>query len=520
MRYQCQPEARRTPSLESDAGSARAIRVAQIIDAFTGTDTAQAIDRSHRPLSDSMRKGRPMPKFDSQNGHSQSSVLALLGEEGRRAIVAHRGDPTLGHWRDDVAVPELRSDLRAFAQAIALLGEESEERKSFLEKIGLPADAIAPRLAKQFSRDILHNVDREQAQTELDYSWRKLPFSSRDELPPNAGLNTRRLSEVHSRPVEWLWEQRIPLGKLTLINGDPEIGKSWTVLDAIARITTGRAFPDSPNPFGKRRDALWVSAEDDDDDTVKPRLEILKADPTRVHSVMFVRSESRDQTLNLSKHLGELDAWLQAHPLVVMVVIDPIAAYLGKIDSHRNSDVRAVLSPLTKLAHKHQVALIGINHLSKGDGENAIYRGMGSIAFVAAARSSWMVSRDPEDADRRLFTRIKSNLSNKDVCGLAFRFLPDSQGISWEEGKIETTANDTLRQPDRSKAPARAEAEAWLIEVLKDGPVLASDVWTKAKADRLCEKTVKSAKKALGVGTTKTGGPGDPWSWSLPEIGK
>jgi hypothetical protein len=173
------------------------------------------------------------------------------------------------------------------------------------------------------------------------------------------------------------------------------------------------------------------------------------------------------------------------------------------------------MTPLAQLASNYQVSVIGINHLSKGDGENAMYRGMGSIAFVAAARSSSLVSRDPSQPDRRLFTNVKNNLASEDVGGLAFRVGDRERGIIWEPDAIATTANEALRAPDTSRAPQRAAAMEWLRDVLSEGCVPAEEVWAKAKADGLCEKTVKVAKKELGVRTDKIGGTGGKWVWSL-----
>src|SRR5262249_48075340 len=130
------------------------------------------------------------------------------------------------------------------------------------------------------------------------------------EATPKAdGLNTRRLIEVQERAVAWIWDQRIANGKLTLLNGDPDLGKTWLMLDIMARITTGRAFPDgAPNPYGgERRDVLWVSAEDEDEDTIKPRFRMLQDDPSRFHSLQFVYAKTKagkkeECFLNLSEH--------------------------------------------------------------------------------------------------------------------------------------------------------------------------------------------------------------------------
>jgi hypothetical protein len=441
--------------------------------------------------------------------------------------------------RKPPAVPDPQQDYRNFASVLAFLEQDSPEREAMLKKIGLQKNALSTRLCSAYARSVLAVLDSDQPGRMYGRRWEE---TRRDEmaLEPNSnsepiqllfkkGLITRRLCEVQEHEVDWLWWQRIPKGKLSLINGDPDLGKTWLILDVMARITTGRPLPDgTPNPFnGLRRDVLWASAEDDDEDTVKPRFRMLDGDMTRFHSLQFVRviedgkngRREVERTLKLSEDLDRLGLFLETHPLIVMVGLDPLAAFLGKIDSHRNADVRALLTPLKGLAAEYHVAVVGNNHLSKGDGDNAMYRGMGSIAFVAAARSSWLVTKDPKQPkDRRLFTEIKGNNRSENISGLAFHVGPDWKGISWEENsRVQITADEALRSTGDSRAPQLAEAMEWLQEVLKDGPVPADDVLGQAKADGICINTLRSAKKKLGVRTRKSGGPGEPWMWFLPK---
>ena len=59
-------------------------------------------------------------------------------------------------------------------------------------------------------------------------------------------MKGRRLSTVVRRNVEWLWSQRIPIGKLTLLVGDPGVGKSYLYLALGAPLTRGEALPLTP----------------------------------------------------------------------------------------------------------------------------------------------------------------------------------------------------------------------------------------------------------------------------------
>lgn len=90
--------------------------------------------------------------------------------------------------------------------------------------------------------------------------------------------------------------------------------------------------------------------------------------------------------------------------------IDPLTAFCGSTGSHKNTEVRGLLAPVAQLAAKHDVAVVSVSHLHKGDGR-AVYRILGSLAFVAAAHAVWLVTKDANDEERRLFTQEKNNLA-------------------------------------------------------------------------------------------------------------
>jgi hypothetical protein len=57
-------------------------------------------------------------------------------------------------------------------------------------------------------------------------------------------LKLLRAADVPRRPVEWLWPNRIAIGKVTLLVGDPGLGKSLVALDIAARVSRGTPWPD------------------------------------------------------------------------------------------------------------------------------------------------------------------------------------------------------------------------------------------------------------------------------------
>jgi putative DNA primase/helicase len=336
-----------------------------------------------------------------------------------------------------------------------------------------------------------------------------------------AAVETRCLADIEAEALRWLWPGRIPLGKLTVISGDPGLGKSLVTLAIAATVSRGGSWPceEGVAPLGS---VLLVSAEDDPADTLRPRLEAAGADLQRVHildRVSFLDEEGNPRTRPWSFRDSEaLELKFSELPDCKLLVIDPISAYLAGTDSHKNSDVRSLLAPLTEMAARSGVAVLAVSHLNKSAGP-AIYRTSGSLAFVAAARAVYAVAKDKENPARRLVLPIKSNLS-RDSSGLAYQITEAPNGapvITWEPETVAITAEDALEvvnghPADRSE---REEAKDWLREYLSNGPRRQPDVRRDSIDAGLSWATVRRARIELGLELTKTGFNGG-WEWALP----
>ena len=274
---------------------------------------------------------------------------------------------------------------------------------------------------------------------------------------------------------------------------------------------------------------MLLSAEDDLADTIRPRLDVAGAEVSRIMALQAVKvrepetGAERQNAFNLVADLPELEKAIRATRDCRLVVIDPITAYLGKTDSHRNAEIRALLAPLSELAARCGVALVAVTHLRKGEGR-AMYRAMGSLAFVAAARAVYGVAKDADDPteQRRLVLPIKNNLGN-DTDGLAYRLVAPDGGlpaVAWEAEPVHISAEEALG-PVTAKKPGpdpqeRSEAADWLRNALAEGPQPAKELFAEAKKNGIREGTLKRAKKELGVKAEKSGWE-SPWVWRLPE---
>lgn len=329
------------------------------------------------------------------------------------------------------------------------------------------------------------------------------------------------LSTVQPQRVEWLWSGRIPRGKLTIIDGDPGLGKSVLTLDLAARVSRGWSMPDGEP--GEDRDPAGVvllTAEDGLDDTVVPRLEAAKADRSRILALDLVPDGLGKRLPQLPSDAGRIRAAVTRMAAALMV-LDPLSAYLGpEINSHRDQDCRRALWPLAKIAEITGAAVVVVRHLNKVPGGNPLYRGGGSIGIIGAARSGLLVCKDPDRPDYRILASTKCNLAKlPPSLAYALETAPnDALRISWK-GVSAHTAESLLAAPgDEVEAGAIQEAIEFLQAVLLCGLKECQEIYGQARKAGISERTLKRAKSLLGIRSKLIGfGKDGKWFWYLPE---
>ncbi len=329
------------------------------------------------------------------------------------------------------------------------------------------------------------------------------------------------LADVRTEKVLWLWPGRIPFGKVSILDGDPGLGKSTLTLDVAARLTTGRDFPDGAacEPGA----VVVLSAEDGLADTIRPRLDAAGADVNRVVAVTGVQTPGcGEKFVSLSQNVEEIE-WAVRESGAKLLIVDPLMAFIGgqEINSYKDQDVRRVLAPLGLMAERTGAAVVLVRHLRKGSrADGALYAGGGSIGIAGAARSVLLVARDPDDRERRIVAAVKSNLCPEPP-SLAYRIESDRVGrpwIAWEAGTVDFTADRLLAAAaeGEDERGARAEAVAWLGYFLADGPHAAPEIIREGRKAGHSEKTLRRASSAVRVQKRKDGLRGG-WSWALPS---
>jgi hypothetical protein len=334
------------------------------------------------------------------------------------------------------------------------------------------------------------------------------------------------VSDVETEHVTWLWRGWLALGKISVLDGDPGLGKSATTLDIAARVSTGRPFPDGSECETGAGGVVILSAEDGLADTIKPRLEAAGADTSRISSLRTVwegrGQQKHERTLSVPEDIPLIEREVRRVE-AKLVIVDPLMAFLPKkIDAHKDQDVRRALAPLASMAERTGVALQVVRHLSKSEGTSPIYRGGGSIGIIGAARMGALVAKDPKDEERRVLAPTKNNLAVHPK-SLLYGLEEAANGavrVIWA-GKSDYSASELLKSVRVDNADARREAEDFLAALLSDGAVPKATVEEEAKAANISPGTLRRAKISLGVIAARENQVGGErgagrWVWKLP----
>lgn len=331
-----------------------------------------------------------------------------------------------------------------------------------------------------------------------------------------------RLSEVAPEPLDWLWPGYIPAAMLTILDGDPGLGKSLLTLELAARVTHGRPLPaDSWVATRAPRGVVLLSAEDDLAHTIRPRLDAAGADPDRV-AVVVIRERdgmTREPAITaadlqaVERAIREVDA--------ALLIIDPLVAYLSDdVNPNRDHDVRRALALLADLAERTGAAVLAVRHLRKAGADNPLYRGGGSIGIIGAARSGLLVARDPDDPSglRRVLAVTKSNLGPlPPSLVFALETVPEAMQphVAWQ-GESSRRAAELLATARPGEQSPLEDACDFLRELLSGGSMPATQVRAAAAAAGISARTLDRAKGRLRVRSVRPAGFTGPWHWALP----
>jgi len=432
-----------------------------------------------------------------------------LIEIGLAATTAPFG-ASKGKWHADYSQSLVGAD-------VVILPDNDDVGKSYGEEKANSLQGVAKRVRVLLlpdlppAGDIVDWLDNGGTKEELEKLTDKAPeWRPKTTAQDLGGIRVVSMADVQTESVSWLWKPYIPQGKVTLLEGDPGVGKSWLSLAIATAVSLGKGLPGQEHT--EPAQVVLASAEDGLGDTIRPRLDAMGADVNRVLAI--------DGLFTLDDNgLTMLETTITRYK-PALLIIDPLVAYLGSgVDMYRGNETRPIMAKLAALAERYFIAILAVRHLTKSGMAKSIYRGLGSIDFTASCRSILLAGCDPDNDQKRGLVHEKSNLAPK---GNAVGYELRDGGFYWVKD-CDLTVSKILAAEGMEETSALGQAEDFLQEELGDGPVDASQVLRDARESGLSEKTVRRAKAKLGIKSQRQGEEGKKgggkFAWELPGAG-
>lgn len=330
---------------------------------------------------------------------------------------------------------------------------------------------------------------------------------------------SRSLDDVEEENIDWIWYPYLARGELSIIEGDPGVGKSYLAQIVCAYIVDGKRLPSVkrlPRTQGK---VAYFDMENSPGSVTKKRL--LNNGCKNLEDYF---QEAEPFMIDNEEKVAEVEEAIERmKPLVV--VFDTLNTYIGKADTNKGAEAQQAFAWFKLLATRFNCSVVVLRHLTKGsrDGK-ALYRGQGNIAFAGLARVVMSVGTMPDEPDTRVMAVTKINVT-KPPKALTYTIteLPDtlkeSDRSKFEWGDFtDITADELIAAPPPVKGPDELkEAKKFLEEILEKGSTEAKKIERAAEARSISQRTLYRACDALGVKKAVKGFGKEKRSlWSLP----
>jgi putative DNA primase/helicase len=352
-----------------------------------------------------------------------------------------------------------------------------------------------------------------------------MPRKPKKVIPKKSKPLAKVASSIKAEKTDWVWDGRIAKGRVTVIAGDPGIGKSQIAVTLAAKVSTGGKWPNGEGsaPEG---DVVMLIGEDDLATRIKPLLMAADADVKRVHLIGNDGVDHKPINLFDAEDHDAIAGALAQAKNPQLLIIDPITAF-ADYRLNNGAAARQLLAELTRGAESWGIAVVLICHLTKGGGRNALAMISGSSAIAAAARAIYLATNGEPGSKWHILACVKNNLARTNLA-LRYCIKPEEVAggvattrIVWHKEPLRMTADEALAKAKVNSVKPTRPVEELLKGLLADGKRAASEVLARGEQSGFTPKQLRTAAKHLGVQHPNTGGPETKkWFWELPAPAK
>jgi hypothetical protein len=343
-----------------------------------------------------------------------------------------------------------------------------------------------------------------------------------------ARLSHQLASAVKVVPPKWRWKYWLVAAAVQLLVGRQGTGKSTVAAWVVTHLSTGRPWPGETEHRPPLRCGM-LSLEEPAG-RLTARLIAAGADLDAVEILGHVEDHDDDgrpyqRPWRLPADCGVLEATIGELNLAV-VTIDGLG-YSVSGDSHNYANVGAALSALAGVADRTGCAILGLTHPPKGNAD-AVTAAIGSTAWTAVARITWVLGFDPTDEEpveekrRRVVRPAPGSNYRLPDHGLGFTIANHDEteagfvtGLRPSDVDPQTITSPPTPESEEDRS-ALAQAITFLRDYLGMGAQRQTEVISAAGKAHISARTLDRARRPAGVESRRDGfGPGTVYWWSL-----
>jgi 5S rRNA maturation endonuclease (ribonuclease M5)/archaellum biogenesis ATPase FlaH len=303
------------------------------------------------------------------------------------------------------------------------------------------------------SEDVHDLIDFLRKKGKSDEEIKELILEKCQEVRDNG---IRALSEIPPEDIEWVIPDFVPAGVVTLICGEPGVGKTTLAIVLAGSLTNGKAVP-TEGGFTTLNPAsvLYVTMEEK-----RGRISLIYE-----RQKFSVEGANRLFILDKPLNFRDLTEFIEKNN-VKLLIVDPFTYYAQ--DLNKTTDVKEAVTPFVSLAKKKNIGIVLVWHNRKSQqlqDESLIQKPLGSVLLTAMAKRIIFVFKDLENPRVRHVTFAKG----KPTPGFSFE-INEQQQLLWIKGTHDSVDFDSSGKAianEIKKLLSEADSPIYVEEILK-----------------------------------------------------